>query len=177
MPKPFQVNEEETGWRGFLIDKDAQGCADFLPNAELCEAHYDDEIVAEAWDKSRTIITSNRRDFVTEIKNFQRRENQKECRDLWGLLLVDNLKLLREQGLKGIRYGLKIVPKNEALRWPGIAFLNLYVRLTTEGVQIRRFERCSCCERELPIGPQWSDWYRKLPLLGNRGDGRYVKTA
>lgn len=172
MPKPFQVNEEEVGWDGFLVDKDSAGCASQLPRAELCESHYDADIVAEAWEKRCTIVTSNRKHFVAEIRNFQRRENQKECRDLWGLLLVDNLRILRENKLKHVRAGLRVIAQHEALRWPGAAFLNLYVRLTAEGaLQIRRFQRCSCCERQLLPNAPWDDWYRKLPLLGNRGSG------
>jgi hypothetical protein len=172
MPIPFQVFEDEIAWGGFLIDKDSESCVNLLPGAELCESHYDPDIVAEAWDKRRTIVTCNRRHFVSEIRKFQRRENQKECRDLWGLLLVDNLRILREKKLKRLRAGLSVVAKNEPLRWPGIGFLNLYVRLTAEGkLQIRRFQRCSCCERELRPNAIWDEWYRKLPLLGNRGSG------
>lgn len=169
--KPFQVNEEETRWAGFLIDKDSEGCVNLLPKAELCEAHYDPDIVDEAWDKRRTIVTCNRKDFVKEIRKFQRRENQKECRDLWGLVLVDNLRLLREKKLKAVRTGLNVIPKHETLRWPGAAFLNLYVRLTGNAIHIRRFERCSCCIRDLPPSPSWEVWYRGLPVLGNRGEG------
>jgi len=171
MPKPFQVNDEEIGWAGFLIDKDSADCVDLLPKAALCESHHDADIVAEAWDKGRTIVTGNRRDFITEIRKFQRRENQKECRDLWGLLLVDNLRIVREKKLKNIRTGLAVIPNCETLRWPGVAFPNLYVRLTAQGMlQIRRFERCSCCVRDLPPNAPWAGWYEKLPLLGSRGN-------
>jgi hypothetical protein len=33
--KAFQVNEEEVGWAGFLIDKDLEGCVNLLPKAGM----------------------------------------------------------------------------------------------------------------------------------------------
>jgi len=165
--KKFQVNEEEVGWGGFLVDADARASVEFFDRAILAKAHDDPDIVKEAWLSNRTIVTSNRRDFVRYIREFQTRENNRECRDLWGLLVISNLHLLREKGLKAIKHGL-VVPNTEHLRWPGAAFLNLYVHLTgTHKVEIRRFERCSFCERGLKRAP-WKDWYSSLPVIGNR---------
>lgn len=162
-----QVSEEEVGWRGFLVDADAEACLGLLNDAVVAESHDDADIVEEAWDGSRTIVTCNRRDFLTHIRRFQSRENQKECRDLWGILVVHTLQLMRERGLALIRRGLPVIPNHEALRWPGVAFLNLYVRLTAaQRPEIRRFDRCSCCERGLPILEPWNAWYRALTLVG-----------
>lgn len=136
--------------------------------AAPAEAHDDEDIVQEAWDKRRTIVTSNRRDFLTHIQRFQRRENQKECRDLWGMIVIPNLHLLREDALISIRHGLSVLPKAEFLRWPGAAFLNLYVRVSAnQKPEIRQFDRCSFCERDLPIAEPWNTWYRALPVVGN----------
>jgi hypothetical protein len=165
--KKFQVNEDELGWGGFLVDADAGKSVELLDRASAARAHDDPDIVEEAWRSNRTIVTSNRRDFVRYIREFQARENNRECRDLWGLLVVPNLHLLREEGLKAVRHGLLAVPNAERLRWPGVAFLNLYVHLTgAHTVEIRRFERCSFCERGLKRDP-WKDWYSALPVVGN----------
>ncbi len=162
-----QVNDEEVSWAGFLVDEDAKGCVDLLDDAILATAHDDPDIVEEAWFHRRTIVTCNRRHFLTHIRRFQSRENQKECRDLWGLLVVNNLRLLREEGLPLIRTGLRVLSKREPLRWSGAGFLNLYIRLTaTNKPEIRRFERCSCCERDLPPREPWNAWYRLLPVVG-----------
>ena len=126
------MNEEEVSWAGFLVDEDAKGCAELLDDAVFATAHDDPDIVEEAWFHRRTIVTCNRRHFLTHIRRFQSRENQKECRDLWGLLVVNNLRLLREEGLPLVRTGLRVLPKQEPLRWAGAGFLNLYVRLRVE---------------------------------------------
>lgn len=166
--KKFQVDEDETGWEGFLVDADAQASLSFLDSAILAEAHDDLDIVEEAWNKRRTIVTSNRRDFLRCVQLFQNRENRRECRDLWGLLVIPNLHLLRAKGWNSIRNGLPVLPKAENLRWRGTAFLNVYVRLTADSKpEIRRFERCSFCERYLPIPEPWNTWYRALPLIGS----------
>jgi hypothetical protein len=78
-----QVNEEEGSWAGFLVDDDAKDCAELLDDAVLARAHDDPDIVEEAWFDGRTIVTCNRRHFLTHIRHFQSRENQRECRDLW----------------------------------------------------------------------------------------------
>lgn len=167
--KRVQINKEEMGWAGFLLDADAEASMPFLHRALLAESREDGAIVGEAWEKGRTIVTSNRRDFLSHIQRFQSRENQQGSRDLWGLLVVPNHQLLREKGLDSIRYGLAVLPNLERLRWPGIGFLNLYVRVTDgQKIEIRRFKRCSCCERDLPVREPWNKWYRGLPLTGTR---------
>jgi hypothetical protein len=164
----FQVNEDEVGWGGFLVDADARAALEFFDRAILANGHYDPDIVEEAWRSNRTIVTSNRRDFVRYVREFQTRENNRECRDLWGLLVIPNLHLLREKGLKAIKHGLSALPNAERLRWPGAAFLNLYVHLTdAQKIEIRRFERCSFCERGIKQDP-WKDWYSSLPVIGIR---------
>jgi hypothetical protein len=166
--KKYQVNDEETGWAGFLIDADCEAALPLLDRAILAEAHDDSDIVQEAWDRCRTIVTSNRADFLRHIQRFQSRENQRECRDLWGLVVIPNLHLLREEGLRSIRKGLSVIPREELLRWPGVAFLNLYVRLTAKSP---RFDDLVVArERDLPIQKPWNEWYRALPLVGSRDE-------
>ena len=105
------------------MDADAEAAMGFLDRATRAESHDDADIVQEAWDKGRTIVTLNRRDFVRYVREFQTRENNRECRDLWGLLVVPNPHLLREKGLKAIKHGLPALPNAERLRWPGAGFL------------------------------------------------------
>lgn len=58
---------------------------------------------------------------------------------------MPNLQLDREKGLQAIRRGLD-VPGKGTLRWPAAGFLNLYVRLTTDGeLEVRRFTRFPFC--------------------------------
>ena len=164
--KRFQVHEEESGWGGYLVDKVSEAAIPFLGRrAKLSVAHSDADIVQEAWYNSRTIVTSNGRDFVRHIREFQKRENNRGCRDLWGLLLVPNAQLLRGKALTLIRHGLDI-PRFGQLSWRSAAFLNLYVHLNAvQRPTVRRFERCSFCERR-PIRDPWNKWYHSLPVIG-----------
>jgi len=57
--KKVQVNEEEIGWSGFPVDADAKAAIPLLDRAVPAEAHDDPDIVREAWEKNRTIVTSN----------------------------------------------------------------------------------------------------------------------
>jgi hypothetical protein len=166
--KSFQVNEVENDWGGFLIDADAVAALPFFDRAVKAEAHNDPDIVKEAWEERRTIVTSNARDFIRYIQEFQNPPNNPSCRDLWGLLILPNAQLARHKGIEAIRYGLD-VPKRELLRWPGAAMLNLYVRLNASGqAEIHRFKRCPFCEhpeRGIRIAEPWNTWYRSLRVV------------
>src|SRR5580704_4518147 len=98
--KSCQVIEDETLWHGFLVDADAVSALSFFDRATEATARDDPGIVREAWDKQRTIVTSNARDFVRHIQEFQNPPNNKECQDLWGLLVLPNARFSREHGLK-----------------------------------------------------------------------------
>jgi hypothetical protein len=80
----------ENGWGGFLVDADAVTALPFLNRAIKATAHDDRDIVKEAWDGPRTIVTSNGWDFVRYIREFQNPPNNQACRDLWGLLVIPN---------------------------------------------------------------------------------------
>ena len=163
----FQVNEQEISWNGFLLDPDAVATQSFFDKIVTTTARDDNDIVEEAWNGNRTIVTSNDHDFVRHIREFQNPPNNQRCRDLWGLLVIPNAQLDREKGLESIRHGLEVLEK-ERLRWPGASLLNLYVRLTAEGrTEIRRFKRCRFCEhtlRGIRISEPWNTWYRSLSL-------------
>jgi hypothetical protein len=167
--KSFQVHEKESLWRGFLVDADATAAIPLLNGGTKATAHDDPDIVKEAWKNGQTIVTSNGRDFLRYIQEFQNPPNNEDCRDLFGLLVIPNAQLKREKGLESIRYGLKT--SEELLRWPGAGLLNLYVHLNEDGkVDIRRFKRCPFCEhpeRGVKINEPWNTWYHSLPVVGN----------
>ena len=80
----FQVNEQEISWNGFLLDADAVATQPLFDKAVTATAHDDNEIVEEAWNANRTIVTSNCRDFAHYVRDFQNPPNNQHCRDLWG---------------------------------------------------------------------------------------------
>lgn len=93
----FQVNEQEISWNGFLLDADAVATQPFFDKAVTATAHDDNDIVEEAWNANRTIVTSNGRDFAHHVRDFQNPPNNQHCRDLWGLLVLPNAQLDREK--------------------------------------------------------------------------------
>lgn len=86
--KSFQVNDVENDWGGFLVDADAIAALPFYDRAAKAAAHEDPDIVRDAWEQRRTIVTSNARDFLRYIQEFQNPPNNSSCRDLWGLLVI-----------------------------------------------------------------------------------------
>jgi hypothetical protein len=166
--KSFQINEQEINWRGFLVDVDAIAALPLLSRAIAATAHADRDIVREAWDEDRTIVTSNGRDFVRYIQEFQNPPNNEVCQDLWGLVVLPNLQLERERVLPSIRNGLDV--QQIGLRWPAAGLMNLYVRLGADGqTDIRRFQRCPLCahqDRGIEISEPWNAWYQSLPDVG-----------
>ena len=85
-----QVNKTETRWAAFLVDADAESALHYLPKATRAKKHDDRDIVEEAWEEGRTIVTSNADDFLRYISIFHNPPNNNDCRDLWGLLVIPN---------------------------------------------------------------------------------------
>lgn len=164
--KAYQIHEHENGWRGFIYDKDA--CSDvvtkFFPNGVLTTEREDRETVKEARDESKTIITSNEKDFIRFTLEAQNRSIFPRCEDCWGLVIVPNADLQRRWGFEKakIRSGVQI--GGERLTWKAAMWANLCVRITSEGKMIvRKFERCEHCQRDLPID---AEWYKRLDSIG-----------
>jgi hypothetical protein len=136
-----------------------------LKRAKETTARGDENIVLEAKEQYRTIITSNGWDFVGHIKEYQRRDDNKRCRDLWGLLVIPNGKEVRGRTLDTVEQGVEVSGIGR-LGWRAIGFLNLRVRVTDSGqVEVSRFKRCQHCQgtADLRIKKPWADWYAQLP--------------
>jgi hypothetical protein len=164
-----QVHAHETRWRGFLVDADCEASLETLREAtgeKATEAkkHDDPDIVEEAWEDARTIVTSNRDDFLHHIAVFQNRPNKKDPPDLWGLLVIPNNQNVRERALLWLKGGLRT--NVGLLHWPSAAFLNLYIRLTMEGkIHIRRFKWSAYFghpTQGVKIKQPWKTWYQSL---------------
>jgi hypothetical protein len=142
--KKFQVNEDESAWGGFLVDADAVAALTFFDRAREAVAHNEPDIVREAWNQRRTIVTSNRRKtagtFCGLYRNSRAVPTTKSAATL-GIGGIPNLQLDQEKGLKDIRRGLHL-SQPAPLRWPAVGLLNLYVHLTADGeAEIRHFMR------------------------------------
>jgi hypothetical protein len=159
-----QIDRGETRWGGFLVvDEDAVGLTE-LVGGQRAGAAYDLGIIEEAWRARRTIVSSHGDDLVRAIGEFQRREDGRACCDLRGLLIIPSDALVRDRALlpQLIRDGVD-TPAGR-FRWPAIGYLNLCLTVDSAGaVTVRRFARCSHCNRDAPIR---SAWYNDLPFAG-----------
>ena len=162
--KAHIVSEEENWWSGFLYDKDCQsGVVRWALSPGVTTTRNEDaETVAEARGQCRTLVTSNGDDFLRYIKEAQKKDNNKNCEDCWGLVILPNADLVRDYPLrranvrKGIRVGGRLIP------WKAVGYANLCIKLDREGrVRTARFERCQYCQEVNPIK---EEWYRKLPV-------------
>ncbi len=164
--KAYQIHQHENGWRGFIYDKDS--CSDvvarFFPNGVLTTERQDRETVKEARDESKTVITSNERDFIRLTLEAQNRSIFPRCEDCWGLVIIPNADLQRQRAFAKakIRSGVQI--GGERLVWKAAVWANLCVTITSDGKMIvRKFERCAHCQRDLPIE---AEWYKRLDTVG-----------
>lgn len=154
-----QIHDDEKDWGGFLIDEDSSSARDFFKRARGAKAHNDPDIVREAREECRTVVTSNGWDFVRYIKDEQNPPNFPDCRDVWGLLAIPNREFTWISQRERIRHGLA-VPGIEVLRWPAIGFLNLWITLPDQGRPIvKRFERCRFGVETYQIPKRWKEWY------------------
>ncbi len=160
-----QINEQEASWTGFLADANSGSASQVLRGVLNATTHDGRSIVREAWSKCRTIVTTNGSDFLRHFQGFQDPPSERECRDLWSLLVIPSDLTNSKKQLEAISEGLPILPK-ERLHWPALGFLNLYIHLTDKGeLEIRRFKRCLFCESCLVINSPWDEWYEALPLV------------
>jgi hypothetical protein len=111
---------------GFLLDRDVTKTASLFPakstytiaQVGLPDNASDAQIVQKAWDLCLTIVTSNGDHFVNEILKFQRRTKEKDCRELFGLVVLPNGYEDQRRQLLGIRNKLRLGTKK--LTWPDV---------------------------------------------------------
>jgi hypothetical protein len=125
---------------------------------------HDRDTVDEARDESKTVITSNEKDFVRFTLQAQKKSIFPRCDDCWGLVIIPNADLQRQYAFKKakIRNGVQI--RSGRLTWKAAMWANLCVKITSDGkMSVRKFERCEHCQRDLPID---AEWYKALPTIG-----------
>jgi hypothetical protein len=107
----------------------------------------DARIVRLAWDRQYIIATANGDDFVREINRFQRQMMERNCRDLWGLLVVPDGAISQERVLRKLTD--RLIFGGRKITWNDVMNMNLYVRATKAGApEIRRFRRCLYCVKQ-----------------------------
>lgn len=165
--RAFVLSPEENYWRGFLLDMDCMESSvlpRYLRRAVPMQEKKDPGTVAESWDLSRTVVTSNRRDFVRYTVEFQRKDNNAQCSDCWGLVTVPNTEHDRAQALQKASIQKGVVIAGALIPWKAVAYANLCVSIERHGkVTVARFERCQFCEARTPLLD--ADWYKSLRVL------------
>jgi hypothetical protein len=166
--RSYVLSDTENLWSGFIIDLNAQ---ELLPvferfhlKAKVTVYGDDPETVHEAWEECRTVVTANEAHFIRYILEHQKRDSGARCQDCWGLLVVPASAIVRDRLLPKVKNGVPV--NGEIIPWSVAAYANLCVSLHTDGtVGVRRFRRCTHCERDTPIG---AEWYKNLPEIGAR---------
>ncbi|HUY81299.1 MAG TPA: hypothetical protein VMU92_06215 [Acidobacteriaceae bacterium] len=165
--KSFILTPYENDWAGFIYDLDCSNSksiqAVFKPGSPTTMIK-DPETVQEARDSAKTVVTSNAKDFIPYTLECQKRDDNHDCQDCWGLVIVPNREFDREYALEKAQ-AKRGVPINGAmLPWKAAFYANLSVTITRDGrVQVSRFDRCQYCEGAIPLLEQ--DWYKSLPVV------------
>ena len=127
---------------------------------------YDDDpaTVHESWEGLRTVVTVNEADFIRYFLEHQNRDSGVTCQDCWGFLAIPESCIVREQLLANVKNGVPV--NGEIIPWPFAAYANLCISLHADGsINVRRFRRCTHCERDTPIEALW---YERLLEIGAR---------
>jgi hypothetical protein len=162
--KAHIFSEEENWWRGFLYDKDCRSDVVrwALSPGVATTRNEDAETVAKAREQCRTVVTSNGVDFLRYINEAQKRDDNRNCEDCWGLVILPNKDLELEYSLKRANVRMGVWVGGRMIPWKAVGYVNLCIRLDREGkVHIARFERCKYCQG---VNPIQEEWYRKLPV-------------
>jgi hypothetical protein len=140
--KAHQIHEHGNSWRGFIYDKDS--CSDivkkFFPGV-LTRENDDRETINEARDESKTVITSNERDFIRYTREAQSRSIFPRCEDCWGLVIIPNLDLQRQYAFSKARVRNGVLIRGKRIAWKAAMWANLCVKITSDGkMHVRKFE-------------------------------------
>ena len=140
---------------GFLLDRDVSKAAPLFPKKRtktiadigLPQDATDAMIVKAAWERQLTIVTGNGRDFVRAFNQFLRQTTRKDCHEMRGLVVLPNGYEQQKRLLQHIERSLTF--EGEKLTWARVADEDFYVRVKRLGVEIRPFERCFFCRKNL----------------------------
>src|SRR5579863_1486161 len=119
----------------FLIDNDSQAAAQYFPEkrvvslsqAKLASSASDAEVVNAAWDLECIIVTANGQDFEREIDQFLQRTREKDCHDLFGLVVIPNAAAIQDRVLPGLAKKLRFNGRN--ITWEDVWRRNYLVHV------------------------------------------------
>lgn len=145
-PDGVCVHEDEHNWRGFLCAPDAAGMTDLLRPARLARGKTMPEIVEEAKNDARTLVTADAK--FLEYMSVTRPDNTTRCGGCsWGVVIVgDKRDLRRAEIAQGVKVSGRFVP------WRAAGLANLCVTVSASGrVRINSLTRCQYCEEQYPL--------------------------
>src|SRR5262249_51879943 len=123
----------------FLFDRDVEKAANLFPakrvltlaDVGLPENAVDAAIVRKASDRRCTIVTGNGLHLFKEILKYQKLIQRKECRELFGLLVLPNGFEIQKRVIRGLEGRLRDGPKK--LSWHAVWNENYYVKVDRSG--------------------------------------------
>jgi len=153
---------------GFLLDRDSAHLKAVLggktvQDVGLLPKHLDEEVIQKAWERGLIIVTANQDDFIRKIYRFQQKQQESDCHDLFGLVVVPNKNFDAQRVLGPLKRGIRIEGKDLSRR--DIHDQNLFVHVERSGrVDVKRFPMCFYCKklkvRDVP------EWLERLQVVG-----------
>lgn len=147
---------------GFLIDRDVAKVASLFPakrtrttlDLGLPANATDAAIVEKAWDRQLIIVTANGDDFVREFHRFLSKTQKKDCRDLFGLLILPSGFEIQKRVLSRVKERMRFGGK--PVIWADIWYKNYCVRVLKDSkVEITRFPQCLYCRKLQQTSNKW----------------------
>lgn len=117
-----------------------------LPRAKLklADGASDEEIVEAAYGAKAIIVTANAQDFIRIMGRFLKKQMEKYCRDLNGLVVIPNP--IRQRALD--RAAERMTFGGEKITWFDVWRRDLCVKISPQGIpRVTRFRSCYYCEK------------------------------
>ncbi len=137
----------------FLLDEDVKSLLPLFPKKRvktlamlgLHADMRDDKVVIEAWKRGYIIVTANNRDFNRAVEKFLSHGPKRECRCLWGLVLLPNGQAVQQRLLKNLNdLESRLRLDGKRTTWKEVHQSHLRVSVQRGGVlSVSRLRRCT----------------------------------
>jgi hypothetical protein len=140
----------------FLIDESVKSVATCFPRHRVLSLEKvglpadapDQSIVEVAYETDATIVTANGRDFVKLMDDFLKKQMEKTCRDLRGLIVIPNVAAIQQRVLRRAESRLRF--GGEKIGWFDVWEFDLCVSIATDGsTRVTRFRPCYYCSKNV----------------------------
>lgn len=117
-----------------------------LPRArmKLVDGASDEAVVEAAYEAEAIIVTANANDFIRIMDRFLKKQMEKVCRDLNGLVVIPNP--IKQRAVH--RAAERMTFGGAKITWFDVWRLDLCVKISPHGIpRVSRFRSCYYCEK------------------------------